>query len=390
MSLPQGRVIVVTPNEPFPFGQANGRWCHALLKGLADAGWDVRCLSVTVNDAWERGARDAFAGTSVRLQFYRPGSNGTSTLRRKWRTLKEPFSYTYSDSLRRDLDRELTAGYDVLHLEQLWAGYLARGIPRALTSVHHLERLDLSGVWRPSRQFLTSKLLMLSAERRLLARLGRVRATTDRLAREMAGMNPAASIGVVPIALDPAMFACAAADRHDEPVFGFIGSMNWIPGYRAAVRLITRILPRVRARRPDARVLLVGWNARRFLSAYLQTPGVEIVESVPDAEPYFRKLQVFAYPLSQGSGMMAKVLEAMAYGVPIVTTTEGMEGFDAQDGVHASIADDDDAFAERVVRLLGDRAARQAFRTSARALVQERYSPGPAVARLERLYSSLS
>jgi glycosyltransferase involved in cell wall biosynthesis len=380
----------VTPNEPFPFGQANGRWCHALLKGLECAGWDVRCLSVSTRNDWEQGARDAFRDTDVRLRFYTPGNGAsTSAWRRKWQTLREPFSYTYSDALRRDLDRELQAGYDVLHLEQLWAGYLDHGTDRTLTSVHHLERLDLSGVWRPSTEFLMSKALMVSAERRLLGRLARLRATTDRLAREMAALNPRASIGVVPIALDPTLFEFTESDRTAEPVIGFIGSMNWPPGYLAAVRLITRVLPRLRAHRPDVRVLVAGWNARRYLASYLTTPGVDIVENVEEARPYFFKLQVFAYPLSKGSGMMAKVLEAMAYGTPVVTTTEGIEGFAAEHGVHAMIADDDDAFAEHVARLLGDSSARRALRIRARALIEEGYSPAPAVQRLERLYGTL-
>src|SRR5439155_7140114 len=81
----KGRIIVVTPNEPFPFGQSNGRWCHALLKGLDDSGWRVRCLSVTQNREWERGAREFFAGSGVEMTFYPLGAvNGTSPLRRKW------------------------------------------------------------------------------------------------------------------------------------------------------------------------------------------------------------------------------------------------------------------------------------------------------------------
>src|SRR5207244_4245978 len=163
-----------------------------------------------------------------------------------------PRSYTLSDGLRRDLDVELARGYDVLHLDPLWAGYLAKDRPRALGAVHNLESVDLRGVASPSWR--------LRATRRLVAR----------------------------------------AER----------------------RLPTRLRP-------------VGWNARTALAQHLSVPGLEVVENVPDARPYFQRLQVFAYPLPQGSGMMAKILEAMAYGVPIVTTTEGVEGYGIRDRVHA-------------------------------------------------------
>lgn len=86
---------------------------------------------------------------------------------------------------------------------------------------------------------------------------------------------------------------------------------------------------------------------------------------------------------------MAKVLEAMAYRIPVVTTTEGIEGFCAEDGVHAFIADDEELLAERIVQLLDDSALRRKLRQNARRLIEERYSPGPTVAALERVYEAL-
>lgn len=385
----KGRVVVVTPNEPFPFGQANGRWCHALLRGLVESGWSIRCLSVTAHPEWERGARDMFAGTPVNLSFYPlPNANGGVNLRRKWRSFRQPFSYPLSDTLRRDLDAELRLGYDVLHLEQLWTGYLADERPRALTSVHHLEWLDLAGEWRPSLHFLRSKAMMTWAEKTLIDRLTHIRATTDRLKQVVTARNPRASVHVIPNALDPALFEFEAGDRFDEPTFGFVGSINWNPGYLAAERLITRIFPKVRARKPDAKLLLAGWNADR-LSAYKGERGIEILENAPSAKDQFFRLQAMAYPLPKGSGMMVKVLEAMAYGIPVVTTTEGIEGFTAQDGTHALIADDDDLFVEHVVRLLSDASLRQSLRVNARALVEQCYSPAATVAALETVYATL-
>jgi glycosyltransferase involved in cell wall biosynthesis len=383
----KGRVVVVTPNEPDPFGQANGRWCHALLKGLDQAGWRVRCLSVSNNARWESGARRAFADSSVEMTFYPLEQANGLSWRRKWRSIRQPFSYPLSDALRRDVETERGRGCDVLHLEQLWSGYLAEGAAHVLTSVHHLEQLDLGGEWHLSLRYLRSKLMMLQAERRLLGRLGQIRTTTDRLAAAVRDLNPRATVHVVPIALDPSVFRFEPEDCGHEPVIGFLASMTWNPGYVAAVRLVTRILPLVRKRRPDTQVLLAGWGAERL--AQYAAPGVEIVANVPEAEPYYRRLQVLAYPLVKGSGMMAKVLEALAYGVPVVTTSEGSEGFAIDNGVHAFVEDDDEAFAEKVIQLLADRDLRRAMRRHGRDLVEQRYSPAPAVAQLEQAYATL-
>lgn len=385
----KGRVILVTLAEPFPFGEVNGRWNHALLKGLVESGYKVRCLSLEWDPGWAQGTREIF-GANVEISFYRANSNGSDgSWSRKWQTMRQPFSYLLPDSLRRDFEAEIRKGYDVLHLEQFWSGYLAHGRKRCLTSIHHLQRLDLSSVRFPSWRFLFSKIMMCRAERRLVQRLQHVRTTTRRLADAVAVMNPKAFVYTVPIALDPCLFQFECEDRTTEPVIGFIGSMNWIPGYLAAERMITRVFPRIRALRPDARLLLVGWNARKALAHHLETPGVEVVEDVPEARPYFHKLQVFAYPLPRGSGMMAKILEAMAYGIAVVTTTEGIEGISAENGSHALIADDDELFAERVIQLLDDPSLRQKLRLNARRLIEERYSPRPAVNALEQVYQTL-
>ncbi len=317
-----------------------------------------------------------------------PGRTG-GWLARKIATARRPFSYLLSDELERALDDESREGYDVLQLEQLWTGYLARGRDRTLTSVHYLPSLDLKDHWQWSPRFLASKYLMCRTEERLLHTLTRVRTLTSRLERAAIGVNPALRADTVPVSLDPELFEFSPGDRHSSPVFGFIGNMSWSPGYLAAVRLITKILPKVRRRIPDARVLLVGWNARRRLASYLDVEGVEVVEDVADVRPYFERLQVLAYPLPKGSGMMIKVLEAMAYGIPVVTTSEGIEGIDVDDDVHGLVAEDDDMFAAKVAEALRDGALRRRLRIAARELIETKYSPAATATAFEQVYERL-
>jgi glycosyltransferase involved in cell wall biosynthesis len=254
--------------------------------------------------------------------------------------------------------------------------------------VHNLVRIDQRGM-RISPANLLPTLMIRRAETRLIRRLDHVHVTTSRLAEAVMRLHARARPHVVPIALDPSLYEFRAEDTTSAPVIGFLATMSWPPGYLAAIRMITRVFPRIRARRPDARLLLVGWNARTRLARYLDRPGVEIVENVPDAAAYFRRLQVFAYPLPQGSGMMAKILEAMAYGVPIVTTNEGIEGYGIKDGVHALVTDDDADFAERVVELLDDAALRCSLREQARRLVQESHAPRATGAAMETVHEAI-
>jgi glycosyltransferase involved in cell wall biosynthesis len=91
----------------------------------------------------------------------------------------------------------------------------------------------------------------------------------------------------------------------------------------------------------------------------------------------------------QGSGVKVMVLEAMAWGIPVVTTTDGIEGIEAVDGRDCFVADEDEAFAQRVVELLRDRDLRRTCRQRARALIEVKHSPAPVVDRLEQVYQVL-
>ncbi len=381
------RVIVVTTEPPDPFGNAVGRWYYVLAKGLSERGHRVRWLAAYTQESSAARAQARLHHPNLQLKFYpyptRPW------LIRKWETLRRPYAYFISDTLARDLEVELKRGYDVLHLEPTWAGYLGIGIPRSCVSILALARIDCSNRVPRSFRDLVSTALMKWAERYIITRFRAIRVLTLRDGRIVHTLNPGARIFTIPLAIDPILYPFETTELQ-QPTIGLIGSMSWHPTREAAIRLLTSIWPRVKARANDARLLIVGWTARHSLSQFLDLPDVTILEDVPEAEPYFRQLSVLAYPVVNGSGMKVKVLEAMAYGVPVVTTTEGIEGIAAADGVHAFLSDDDHVFADKVLELLREKEARQEIQLAARRLVEELYSPGPTLSQVERMYQEIS
>ena len=99
---------------------------------------------------------------------------------------------------------------------------------------------------------------------------------------------------------------------------------------------------------------------------------------------------MLAYAPGRGSGMKIKVMESMAYGVPVVTTREGVERMDVVAGEHACVAEDDETIARHVCALLDDRAARLAMRASARELLERRYTAAPVMARMLDVYDQVA
>jgi glycosyltransferase involved in cell wall biosynthesis len=100
---------------------------------------------------------------------------------------------------------------------------------------------------------------------------------------------------------------------------------------------------------------------------------VLVAGSVPDLEPYYRRAALVAVPMRLGGGTRIKVLEALAHGKALVTTSIGAEGLSLRSGEALEIADGPDAFADACVRLLGDAAARRRLAENGRARVLERY-----------------
>jgi glycosyltransferase involved in cell wall biosynthesis len=110
-------------------------------------------------------------------------------------------------------------------------------------------------------------------------------------------------------------------------------------------------------------------------------PTVQVTGRLPDLSPLLAAATLAPVPLRAGGGTRLKVLEALAYGIPVVSTRKGCEGLDVEDGVHVVLADDVDGFVQAGVDLHRDRDRRRALGTG-RALVTERYSSAAIVAAL--------
>ena len=387
------RVVLVLPAAPLPFGDTAARWFHLLACDLLARGHAVSCLTVTDESpakVEEARARLAAAAPNGRLRFQAFPLRGTvHPLRRKLRNLRRPFSeLSHAPGFGEALASELARGYDVLHLEQLWSGWAGLGHPRTLLNIHHLEIIDLEGTRGGSLYERKARWQMTRATERLLRATPTMRLFSTRLLDRVRTFNDSARCFVVPFALDLDLYPMQPIV--DEPVVGLLGSMHWPPSRSAAERLLTRIWPLVKARAPHARLVVAGWNARRYLERYATMRDVTIEENLRSPADFFSRVAVLAYAPGRGSGMKIKVMESMAYGVPVVTTSEGVEGMEVLSNEHALVAEDDATLAAHVCALLDDRAARQRIRAAARGLLEDRYTATPVMARMLDVYDQVA
>lgn len=157
------------------------------------------------------------------------------------------------------------------------------------------------------------------------------------------------------------------------PTLLFLGGYSYAPNRSAAERLITLIWPLIRARRPDARLIVAGKSAELIPSFAAKPDGVEFAGFVADLEALYARARVIACPITAGSGTRLKLLEAAAYGKPMVSTTIGAEGLAFRDGNEILIRDDDAGFAEACLALFDDDALAARLGCAARGVVAETY-----------------
>jgi polysaccharide biosynthesis protein PslH len=141
--------------------------------------------------------------------------------------------------------------------------------------------------------------------------------------------------------------------RSIEPTVVFVAQLGWKPNVDGALWLGRKVWPLVRAVRPDARLLLVG---RQPASAVrdLAGPDIEVTGTVPDVQSFLARARCTLAPLSAGGGSRLKILESLAAGRPVVSTSVGAEGLDDVVAHGIVVADDPRSFADAVIKLLDD------------------------------------
>jgi glycosyltransferase involved in cell wall biosynthesis len=151
--------------------------------------------------------------------------------------------------------------------------------------------------------------------------------------------------------------------------------MNMFANRDAVEWFLEAVWPTVKARVPGVRFYAIGQRpSPQVLAAAARDEAVLAPGHVPDIRPWVEKAAVYVVPMRVGGGTRLKVVDAMAQGKAIVSTTLGAEGIEGEDGVHFVLADDPQAFADRVVDLLGRPEERRRLGDAARGRAESHYA----------------
>jgi glycosyltransferase involved in cell wall biosynthesis len=280
----------------------------------------------------------------------------------------------------REANRIVREGkYDLILVEYTETGMFlnTRGWPVAVLDCHDIITKPWHRKWQgasgASRIFWRLIYIALSMGERRTAKKFRVLFTRSREDAEWAKKRIGhRDVRVLP---HPAGADMQLFPRQEVPGrILFLGAMGRQLNVDAALFFYHKVFPLVRNRIPDAQFWIVGGNPRKDLRDLgAIDPYVRVTGFVEDIGECYRSASVFVAPILIGGGIIVKILDAMAAGVPVVTTAYGNEGIRAEPGVDLFVADTPEDFVSSVITLLGEDSLRRRIGENGKAFVTKNY-----------------
>jgi len=212
---------------------------------------------------------------------------------------------------------------------------------------------------------------------------------TDAEVRDFEAVVPGAPVSTVGNGVDLDYFRSGGVAKVPGAIV-FTGLMDYLPNVDAVVWFCDAILPRVQARIPSATFVICGNRPSAEVQRLAARPGVTVTGWVADVRPYLDAAEVFVAPLRIARGIQNKVIEALAMGLPVVSSTAAMNGTVIREGEGIVASDDAGVFAQHVVRLLSDDDLRADLARRARLAVERDYTWAAQMVLLDRVIAEVT
>jgi polysaccharide biosynthesis protein PslH len=292
-----------------------------------------------------------------------------------------------------------TEQFDVIQVESIHLmNYLpalrsARNHPLVVCDWHNIES-DLMRQYaererNPARRTYARRTarLMSGAEGRALKEFDAHIAVSKPDAQRLQALDSNAKVFVIDNGVDAAHYADGQDAGKNRIVF--VGSMDYHANIEAATNFGRAVWPMIHEKRPDLRFTIVGRNPPAEVTGLSSINGIEVTGSVADVRPYYREAWAAVVPLNLGGGSRLKILEAMAAGVPVVSTKLGAEGLEVTDGQNILLSDSQMELAHGVFKVIDSVDLRAQIITGGQTLVRARYDWSTLGAKLITEYEGL-
>jgi glycosyltransferase involved in cell wall biosynthesis len=386
-------LVFVSPRFLFPADSGGAIRTTEILRNMRGGKFRVHLLSPATSDQQQRYAAQ-LAGIADEWQCW-PAS---ATSAAPWRRLpllasRLPLavasdrSTAGTNSVAQTLVRRpRVAVFDFLHSAVLVRWPLA--VPSVLFThnveaeiverhLQHSTRFWKKALWRSQ----LAKMRLFESD--MLRRFDRVVAVSARDANRFKEDYGVDQVDVIPTGVNLEYFHYVPSEPNGGVVF--TGSMDWLANIDAIRWFRAEVWPQIKAQHASATMTVVGRNPPPDLSQAASASDWTVTGRVDDVRPHVHRAAVYVIPIRIGGGTRIKAYEAMAMGVPVVSTAVGMEGLDVQPGRHYLQADTAEQFAQAVTLLLSQPLLGRTLAEQARRHVEERYSNATVAREFEKV-----
>lgn len=159
----------------------------------------------------------------------------------------------------------------------------------------------------------------------------------------------------------------------EEDWIAFLGKMNYAPNIDAVIYFANEVFPIITENRNDVKFIIVGANPTKEVLKLKERGNIKVTGFVDDPYEYLEKAKIIVAPLRFSAGTQYKILESMALGKTVVTTTKGVRGIFGEDGQHFIVADNEEEMAKKILDLINDELKRKEIGDNAQKLIKEKY-----------------
>ena len=297
----------------------------------------------------------------------------------------------WSWEFKKAVEKELLKGYDLVHLECFYTGASLPKISIPLVLVeHNLEWEVYSQFARQFKIFFLRPFLFFDIWKMRKWEIGFWKKAEKVVAVSKSDQGKIEKIlgkkcELVLNGVDCAFFAQIKRKPVFPPRVLFVGNMKWFPNRDAVFFLLKEIWPKIKKKIPKAKLWIVGRNFPKEF-CQLEEEGVEFERGIEDIRRAYALASILIVPLRMGGGIKFKVLEAMASGLPVVSTKIGVEGIGVEEGKEYFGGEKAEELAEKTVLLLKNKDLREKIGKAGQSFIRKYFDWGKIVEKLDEVY----
>jgi glycosyltransferase involved in cell wall biosynthesis len=394
------KILQVVSRIPFPLNDGGNIATWQLANHLGKSGQEMQMAALnTLKHYQDPSVLNSLVGNAI--------TETIDTTLSPWKAiqnLSSPLPYIVSRFVSPTFEQKLIQHIqlsppDIIQLEGLYVSPYLNAIQKVFKGpivyrAHNLEFLiwerlahSAKGIkkWYLTRMAKALK----SYEQKFLRQVSAVLVFTQEDANLAQKLGYLGKMEIIPAGVDTQQFY----GSHKDPIpnsIGFLGSLDWLPNQEAVQWFVKKVLPKIKEKIPEVKFRVAGRNPPKHWTEWANQEGWDLIGPVPEALHFLHSNSIFVVPLKSGGGMRLKILEAQASGIPVLTTSVGLEGISMIPDLEVMVGNSPEELSEKAIVLLQNPELRKKMAQQALLKIKETYDWQVIAQKTILFYNSLN